>query len=224
MGFKEQSLTSKRSLKEWKTWKRNNCQPNYWINVTPDPAKYCGPYKPTTEVCDVNHEVSENEHSHDTIGMIAIDSEGRMAVGTSTNGLKFKISGRVGDSPIPGAGAYVDQEIGGAACTGDGDVTMRFAPTYQVVQNLKLGMNPTEAAASVIRTIAAKYPNNQAALVVATIDGEYGAACYNFPDFPYAVRNEMMGDTKIAGAYVDQEIGGAACAGDGDVTMRFAPT
>jgi len=63
--------------------------------------------------------------SHDTIGMIAIDVNGRMASGTSTNGANHKIPGRLGDSPIAGSGSYVDQDVGAAAATGDGDILMR---------------------------------------------------------------------------------------------------
>lgn len=65
--------------------------------------------------------------------MIAIDSQGSIAAGTSTNGAKNKIPGRVGDSPIPGSGAYADQEVGAAAATGDGDIMMRFLPRFAYV-------------------------------------------------------------------------------------------
>jgi isoaspartyl peptidase/L-asparaginase-like protein (Ntn-hydrolase superfamily) len=80
--------------------------------------------------------MNENEsaaielNNHDTIGMVAIDSDGHIAAGTSTNGMTFKIPGRVGDAPIPGSGAYVDKDVGGCAATGDGDVMMRFLPWY----------------------------------------------------------------------------------------------
>lgn len=70
-----------------------------------------------------------NEENHDTIGVVAIDSNGHVAAGTSTNGAKNKIPGRIGDSPIAGAGAYADQKVGAAAATGDGDIMMRFLPT-----------------------------------------------------------------------------------------------
>ena len=69
-----------------------------------------------------------SEQNHDTIGVLAIDTKGHIAAGTSTNGAKFKIPGRIGDSPIAGAGAYADQEVGAAAGTGAGDIMMRFLP------------------------------------------------------------------------------------------------
>ncbi|KAJ7352857.1 hypothetical protein OS493_033399 [Desmophyllum pertusum] len=65
--------------------------------------------------------------------MIAIDQNGNMAAGSSTNGLNHKIAGRVGDSPIPGAGAYVDKDVGGAAATGDGDVILKFLPSFMLL-------------------------------------------------------------------------------------------
>lgn len=74
------------------------------------------------------HESYVNEENHDTIGVIAIDSNGHIAAGTSTNGARNKIPGRIGDSPIAGAGAYADQKVGAAAGTGEGDIMMRFLP------------------------------------------------------------------------------------------------
>ena len=72
-------------------------------------------------------------HGHDTIGMVAIDVNGSIACGTSSNGAAFKIPGRVGDSPIMGAGAYCDIGVGGATGTGDGDQMMRFLPSFAAV-------------------------------------------------------------------------------------------
>lgn len=66
-----------------------------------------------------------SEGNHDTIGMIIVDQRGDLACGTTTNGAANKIAGRVGDSPVAGAGCYVNNDVGGAAATGDGDVMMR---------------------------------------------------------------------------------------------------
>lgn len=70
---------------------------------------------------------------HDTIGMIALDSNGSLACGTTTNGASYKIPGRVGDSPVMGAGAYCETGVGGATATGDGDQMMRLLPAYAAV-------------------------------------------------------------------------------------------
>lgn len=104
-------------------------------NVSPDPSKTCGPYKKNilTDANDKSYSHSTSEN-HDTIGVVAVDVNGKIAAGTSTNGAKYKIPGRVGDSPIPGAGAYADDDVGAAAGTGDGDIMMRFLPRYLFIK------------------------------------------------------------------------------------------
>lgn len=109
MGFKEESLITDQSREMWEKWVASNCQPNYRQNVVPDPKNSCGPYKPDKiKRKEVRkgfdpHTWPEN---HDTIGMIVVDSNGDISCGSSTNGKKNKIVGRMGDSPIPGAGCY----------------------------------------------------------------------------------------------------------------------
>ena len=84
--------------------------------------------------------------NHDTVAMFASDSAGRLYGATSTNGARGKVPGRVGDSPIPGAGLYVVAGVGGCGATGDGDVMMRFLPCYQAVESMRLGATPAQAA------------------------------------------------------------------------------
>ena len=138
MGFANQTLESDKTRKEHAKWVNGKCQPNYYVNVTPDPSSSCGPFSPISDENDAQihrrRQFLVSEENHDTIGMIAFDAHGKTAAGTTTNGLNNKIPGRVGDSPIPGAGAYIN-EHGGAAATGDGDVMMRFLPTYQTVES-----------------------------------------------------------------------------------------
>ncbi|KAJ1525930.1 hypothetical protein ONE63_009118 [Megalurothrips usitatus] len=194
MGFKEQSLSTNKSLAIWQEWEKNKCQPNFWRNVSPDPTKHCGPYKAMDNINKEDALRSSNEidsQNHDTIGMIAIDSKGLIAAGTSTNGARHKIPGRVGDSPIPGAGAYADQDVGGAAATGDGDVMMRFLPSFLAVEEMRNGRTPKEAGEIAIRRITAKYPSFQGAMVVLRKDGQYAAVCHGLPGgkFPYTLAN-----------------------------------
>ncbi len=119
MGFEQEDLHSKESLAKWTEWSDRGCQPNFRINVSPDPEQSCGPYKPLAKrnysKKRLNTDVSAK--NHDTIGMIAIDSSGNLAAGTSTNGASHKIPGRVGDSPLIGSGAYVDNDVGGLDIT-----------------------------------------------------------------------------------------------------------
>ncbi|XP_068182211.1 N(4)-(beta-N-acetylglucosaminyl)-L-asparaginase isoform X2 [Antennarius striatus] len=135
MGFIAEDLTTTKSMNIFSQWLKGNCQPNYRKNVVPDSSKSCGPYKPSATLKQSNRTQHANPNSHDTIGIIALDQDGHVAAGTSTNGLTHKVPGRVGDSPIIGAGAYADSSAGAAAATGDGDVMMRFLPrlTLRVV-------------------------------------------------------------------------------------------
>lgn len=94
MGFSEESLSSNNSQNEWKSWKSNSCQPNFWKNVAPDSESSCGPYQPSTNSA-IKLSIKRDIKEHDTIGMIVIDKQGRMAVGTSTNGANHKIPGYV---------------------------------------------------------------------------------------------------------------------------------
>jgi isoaspartyl peptidase/L-asparaginase-like protein (Ntn-hydrolase superfamily) len=139
----------------------------------------------------------EFKKSHDTIGMVAIDAEGKMASGTSTNGARHKIPGRVGDAPITGSGSYVDQQVGGAAATGDGDVLMRFLPSFATVEHMRNGMTPSTAAAYSLKTIAGYYPKFEGAVVAMKTNGEFGAACYGFKNFTYAVANSDLRKPKV---------------------------
>jgi len=206
MGFREQSLNTPQSIAMWNSWKNNSCQPNYWEDVLPDPRQSCGPYHPNTTSIE-----SHNQHNpftenflnkdigsgnHDTIGMVVIDAQGNIACGTTTNGLNHKIVGRVGDSPIVGAGSYVDNDIGASAATGDGDVMMRFLPTYQAVENLRQGMDPTSSAQDAIRRIAKYYPSFQGALIVVSKAGDIGAAGYGWT-FQYSVRNSTLKNATV---------------------------
>ncbi|XP_078040866.1 N(4)-(Beta-N-acetylglucosaminyl)-L-asparaginase-like [Augochlora pura] len=203
MGFKEESLQTEESRKMWTDWKANNCQPNFWKNVNPDPKKSCGPYRSLdkTEYTIEEHQSNVDEDNHDTIGVIAIDSNGHIAGGTSTNGARNKIPGRIGDSPIAGAGAYADQKVGAAAGTGDGDVMMRFLPSFLAVEEMRRGASPSAAATTAIQRIAEHYPTFRGAVIALNKDGEYGAACNGLTRFQHYVANPELG--KATMKYVD---------------------
>ena len=177
MGFPIQSLTTNVSRAHQLEWKRDSCQPNYWKNVSPDPKHNCGPYRPN-KLHSPGARIEKGPDNHDTIGMIVIDKGGRIAVGTSTNGLDHKIPGRVGDTPVIGSGGYVDQEVGAAAATGDGDIMMRFLPSYQAVESLRQGSSPQDAANDAIARIVKKYPLFQGALIVTNHTGQF---CNSMP-------------------------------------------
>ncbi|CAN0350787.1 unnamed protein product [Ascophyllum nodosum] len=95
-----------------------------------------------------------SETNHDTIGMVIVDGQGNVVCGTTTNGAANKVAGRVGDSPIAGAGCYVDNDVGGAAATGDGDVMMRFLPSFRAVESMRAGASPQDACVEALCRIA----------------------------------------------------------------------
>lgn len=192
MGFKKESLQTDESKEMWLKWKANKCQPNFWKNVIPDPTTTCGPYRPS-DIKDDESTLVGSEDNHDTIGVLAIDSQGRTAAGTSTNGAKNKIPGRIGDSPIAGAGAYADQEAGAAAGTGDGDIMMRFLPSFLAVEEMRNGASPSAAAKTAINRIAQHYPSFFGGVIALNKKGEYGAACNGMAEFPYYVANPTLG-------------------------------
>ena len=136
--------------------------------------------------------------NHDTIGMVAIDGNGDLCVGTSTSGAAFKIKGRVGDAPIPGSGAYVDNDVGGVAATGDGDIMMRFVPAAYAVEQMRAGASPAEACARALARITAKGYKVQAALVALNKEGVFGAAQIGLDKFPYAVRTAQLDELRSA--------------------------
>ncbi|KAF5270068.1 hypothetical protein FQA39_LY08480 [Lamprigera yunnana] len=182
MGFPEESLFTSASIKMWEEWKNNNCQPNFWKKVQQNSS---GPNKPISN--NANHPCCIT--SHDTIGMVVIDNNGDIAAGTSTNGLIHKIAGRVGDSPIPGAGAYAANNVGAACATGDGDKMMRFLPSFYAIELLRIGTEPTTAAQMAVDRITQVYPSFWGAVIVLNAIGDYGAACSGMDTFPFVVYN-----------------------------------
>ncbi|XP_078369248.1 N(4)-(Beta-N-acetylglucosaminyl)-L-asparaginase-like isoform X1 [Oculina patagonica] len=202
MGFTSEDLHTNHSRQMWKDWKNNNCQPNYWKDVVPDPHQSCGPYKPKegTRKQRTSRRTSHSDigrQNHDTIGMVVVDGAGNMAAGTTTNGANHKIPGRVGDSPIAGAGAYVDNDVGGAAATGDGDIMMRFLDSLQAVEFMRQGKSPSEAASLALARIARYYPKYSGGLVAVNKDGEFGAAAHGWTFFKYSVCNPDLGKVTV---------------------------
>jgi N4-(beta-N-acetylglucosaminyl)-L-asparaginase len=96
--------------------------------------------------------------NHDTIGILAIDEKGNMCGACSTSGLAFKMPGRVGDSPIIGAGIYVDNEIGGACATGIGELVMKILGSYMIVELMRQGNSPEKACRLAVDRIMKKFP------------------------------------------------------------------
>ena len=127
-GFKKENLLTVESEKRWKEWLVK------------------AEYNPTV-----------NRENHDTIGMLGIDENGDLAGSCTTSGMGYKVQGRVGDSPIIGAGLYVDNEVGGAVATGNGELMMKTLGSFLVVELMKQGASAQSACEEAIDRIVKKY-------------------------------------------------------------------
>ncbi|WP_209330189.1 isoaspartyl peptidase/L-asparaginase family protein [Lunatimonas salinarum] len=129
-----------------------------------------------------------NIENHDTIGMIGMDANGKMAGSCTTSGLAYKMHGRVGDSPIIGAGLFVDDEVGAATATGLGESIIRISGSFLIVELMRQGRSPQEACEEAVRRLVAKnsnIENIQAGFLALNKDGEFGAYAVH-PGFNFA--------------------------------------
>ena len=137
--------------------------------------------------------------NHDTIGILGIGSDGHMAGACTTSGMAFKMRGRVGDSPIVGAGLYLDDEVGAATATGVGEDVVRICGSHSVVEAMRHGMEPSEACRSVIERLArlrgTAIKDHQVALLALSKTGVAGGWALQ-PGFTYAV-TDAAGNTRI---------------------------
>ncbi len=133
-----------------------------------------------------------NIENHDTIGLIALDSKGNLSGACTTSGMAFKMHGRVGDSPIIGAGLYVDNEVGAATSTGVGEEVIRIVGCHLVVELMRQGMPPRDACKEAVSRILKKNPSKAKDMQVGFLAlnrlGQYGAFCLQ-KGFTYAVRD-----------------------------------
>lgn len=131
-GFKGEDLLTEASRKAWEKWKETS------------------QYKPVINI-----------ENHDTIGMLAIDKNGNLSGGCTTSGLAYKMAGRVGDSPIIGAGLFVDNEIGAATATGLGEEVLKTVGSFLIVELMRQGKSPQEACEIAIDRIIEKNPDHK---------------------------------------------------------------
>ena len=119
-----------------------------------------------------------NIENHDTIGLVGIDANGTLAGSCTTSGLAYKMHGRVGDSPIIGAGLFADNDVGAATATGLGESIIRVSGSFLVVELMRQGRSPEEACREVIDRLIAKnrkhIENTQAGFIAINKDGDYG--------------------------------------------------
>jgi N4-(beta-N-acetylglucosaminyl)-L-asparaginase len=136
--------------------------------------------------------LSNGEWNHDTIGMVALDANGNLSGSCTTSGAGFKLRGRVGDSPIIGAGLYVDNEVGAVVSTGQGEDVIRVAGSSAVVEYMRQGKSPQEACRLVVEKVRRikkeKAADIQVCFIALNKNGEYGSYALH-KGFNYAVQS-----------------------------------
>lgn len=159
-GFQEENLLTPEAEKAWKAWQKE--------------AKY----KPIINI-----------ENHDTIGMLAMDQQGDLSGACTTSGLAFKMHGRVGDSPIIGAGLFVDNEIGGAVATGMGEAIVKVCGSFLVVELMRQGRTAEEACKAAVERVVKKQKGHeefQVCFLALRKDGTYGGYALH-KGFTYAI-------------------------------------
>lgn len=136
--------------------------------------------------------VPTGKDNHDTIGMIAMDTTGNLSGSCTTSGMAFKMRGRVGDSPIIGAGLFVDNEVGAVTSTGQGEDVIRMCGSHAVVEYMRQGMSPEQACKAAVEKIARikgpKAKDIQVAFIAINKRGETGAYALQ-PGFTYWIKS-----------------------------------
>lgn len=133
------------------------------------------------------------ERPNETVNFIAMDAQGNLAAGVSTSGWAWKYPGRLGDSPVIGAGNYADNRYGAAACTGRGEMAMRLCTAHSIVMYLKMGMSVTDAGTTAINDLAYLVdPYFGRVSIIATDARGNHAAFSNAPDTTYVYMTDSM--------------------------------
>ena len=175
-GFEKQNLLTEDSRKEWQEWLKNAA------------------YKPVINI-----------ENHDTIGMLTQDAMGDLAGACTTSGAAYKMRGRVGDSPIIGAGLYVDNTVGSATGTGLGEALLRTLGSFLVVEFMRQGDTPQKACEKAIKRVVDHHPDTyqefQIGLIATDIYGRYGGYSIQ-PGFSYFVMNAKGGQLIKSRSYL----------------------
>jgi N4-(beta-N-acetylglucosaminyl)-L-asparaginase len=179
-GFPKQNLLTAEAERAWREWLKTE---HYAPQINAERRGLPG-----------------DKNNHDTLGMLAIDANGQMAGACTTSGMAFKMHGRVGDSPIIGAGLYVDNEVGAATASGMGEEMIRNAASFLVVELMRQGLSPAEACREAIARVVRKRPEASRTLQVCFLalnrNGEVGAYALH-RGFVYAVCDAKRQDALL---------------------------
>src|SRR4029079_18879836 len=124
-------------------------------------------------------QLESGEFNHDTIGMVAMDAKGNLSGSCTTSGMGFKMRGRLGDSPIIGAGLFVDNEVGACTATGQGEDVIRISGSHTVVELMRQGLSPEAACKKAVERIIKikgdKVKDIQVAFIALNKKGQVGS-------------------------------------------------
>jgi len=218
MGFPEENLLTEKARKTWLLWKETNSDQDWWGPGLADP-RYVPPKgtQPPPNMSGLRNEelwqekmdrmyaraerlgIAPEDREHairrvlrpptGTIHVSVLNAKGEMSGMTTTSGLAWKLAGRLGDSPIIGAGCYTDQDVGSAGATGSGEENIKVAGAHSIVENMRKGMSPREAGLDVLKRIAHGYEKTPAKIHFISMvyyilrkDGEYaGVSMWSGP-------------------------------------------
>jgi len=192
-GFQlESQELSADAKKGYEEWLKKSEYKSPVINVE---KKGHGPFAP--------NKLDRGEWNHDTIGMVAMDTYGNLSGSCTTSGAGYKMRGRVGDSPIIGAGLFVDNEVGACTATGQGEDVIRVAGSHTVIELMRQGLSPEAACKKVIERIVRikkeKAKDIQVAFLAINKKGQVGSFAIH-KGFSYAIKSndvEKMVDSKF---------------------------
>jgi len=193
MGFKEEELLTEQSRKDWMRWKATLNASDAWLNPPPRDGR---PPAPAPDGAHVYHDAAGVAHTYGTINLNAVSATGDIGSVTTTSGLSWKIPGRVGDSPIIGAGQYCDNDVGAAGSTGRGEANIKVCGAFLAVEFMRQGMSPEAALMKTMERVIAMTesrllvngrPTFQLQFYAVNKKGEYAGACaYEASDFAVA--------------------------------------
>jgi N4-(beta-N-acetylglucosaminyl)-L-asparaginase len=175
-GFKAENLLTPESEKAWRNWLKE------------------ARYDPMTipKLLEQKTQAGQ-QNNHDTIGMIAMDAKSNLSGACTTSGMAFKMHGRVGDSPIIGAGLFVDNEVGAATSTGVGEEVVRICGSHTVIELMRQGLTPEQACKKTVERIIKKRGSKakevQVGFLALNTKGQFGAYALQ-KGFTYAVQSK----------------------------------
>ena len=203
MGFEEQNLVTDKSRRFWLRWKARQRSNSNWLFEEDSASRSSGlgpaERRELERFVAMNHNDSWVDadgipHTTGTINLNAVNGRGDIGSVTTTSGLSWKLPGRVGDSPILGAGQYCDNDVGAAGSTGRGEANMKVCGAFLAVEFMRQGIAPEEALLRVMRRVIAMTearllddrgrPRFQLSYYAVTKDGRFaGACCYEGAEF-----------------------------------------